>query len=67
MRAPGRYSRLKKLQEDNTRLRARVEVLEGALQYLVNECDEEMDADYNPHSAPLAKARAALADNGESG
>ncbi len=31
-----------------------------ALEYLVGECDDDMDDDYNPHSAPLAKARAVL-------
>jgi len=39
---------------------ARIEELEAALRYLVGECDEDMDDDYNPHSAPLAQARAAL-------
>lgn len=33
----------------------------AALEYLVGECDEDMDDDYNPHSAPLIKARAAIA------
>ncbi len=33
----------------------------GALEYLIGECDEDMDDDYNPHAAPLARARAALA------
>lgn len=40
----------------------RIEELEAALRYLVSECDEDMDDDYNPHYAPLAQARAALAD-----
>jgi hypothetical protein len=43
----------------------RIEELEAALRYLVSECDEDMDNDYNPHSAPLAQARAAL-EQGES-
>ena len=38
----------------------RIEELEAALRYLVSECDEDMDDDYNPHYAPLAQARAAL-------
>ena len=37
-----------------------IEELEAALRYLVSECDEDMDDDYNPHYAPLAQARAAL-------
>lgn len=36
-----------------------VELVE-ALEYLVKESDDDMDDDYNPHAAPLAKARAAL-------
>ncbi len=32
-----------------------------ALEYLIGECDEDMDDDYNPHAAPLARARAGLA------
>lgn len=38
--------------------------LRVALQYLVNECDQDMDGDYNPHAAPLANARAALKPEG---
>jgi hypothetical protein len=37
-----------------------IERLRAALQYLVKESDPDMDDDYNPHSAPLARARAAL-------
>lgn len=35
--------------------------LVAALQYLVDECDDDMDDDYNPHAAPLARARAIIA------
>lgn len=41
--------------------RAEVARLREALRYLVDECDPDMDDDYNPHAAPLAQARAALA------
>lgn len=39
---------------------AEIERLRAALEYLVAECDPDMDDDYNPHAAPLARARAAL-------
>lgn len=45
----------------NARLIAASPDLVEALAYLVSECDPDMDDDYNPHAAPLAKARAALA------
>ena len=46
-------------------LQARIAELEGALQYLADECDEDIDLDYNPHAAPLALARQALSkENG---
>ena len=40
-------------------IRAAPELL-AALEYLVAECDCDMDEDYNPHAAPLAKALAAI-------
>jgi len=33
----------------------------AALEYLVAECDPNMDEVYNPHAAPLARARRAIA------
>lgn len=33
----------------------------AALEYLVGECDKDMDDDYNPHAAPLARAYAVIA------
>lgn len=44
----------------NARAIAAVPEMIAALEYLIGECDEDMDEDYNPHAAPLAKARAAL-------
>ena len=47
--------------EANARLIAAAPELLEALVYLVGESDDSMDAEYNPHAAPLAKARAAIA------
>ncbi len=38
----------------------KIAALVEALIYLVDECDEDIDDDYNPHAAPLARARATL-------
>jgi hypothetical protein len=43
------------------RLIAAAPNLLAALQYLVEECDPDMDDDYNPHAAPLKRACAAIA------
>ncbi len=41
--------------------------LAKALEYLADECDPHMDDDHNPHAAPLALARAALAKHAKGG
>lgn len=43
-----------------TELEAERDELAAALKYLMDECDPDMDDDYNPHSAPLAAAKKAL-------
>ena len=51
---------LAKKDNEISRLRASNAELVEALEYLVAECDDDMDDDYNPHAMPLLKARAAL-------
>lgn len=41
------------------------EELVEALKYLIAECGDDMDDDYNPHAAPLSRARALLAKVGD--
>lgn len=48
----------------NARLIAAAPELLAALKYLVAEAPDDLDDDYNPHTAPLALARAAIAKAG---